>query len=124
MPESNGYDGDKLERCLTAIDRQDDELDTLKGEYMQRCKGPRERIKELIAAIGENDINLVAFRVLLKKHRSDRRQEKRVAGLEADDADAYELMREALGDFGETELGQAALKRAEGNKALDSLSAG
>jgi hypothetical protein len=124
MPGTNGYDGDELQRYLNAIDREDDELASLKGEYMERCKGPRSRIRDLMSTVREAEINMAGFRVLLKKHRSDRRLEQRVAALEEDDGAAYKLMREALGDFGDTELGQAALRRAKpkgDEKALESL---
>jgi hypothetical protein len=126
MPETrtNGYDGDELRRFLDAIGREDDELASLKGEYMERCKGPHARIKDTMSAVREAEINLAAFRVLLKQHRADRRLQERVAGLEGDDAAAYGLLLEALGDFGNTELGQAALRRAkpkDGDAALNTL---
>jgi hypothetical protein len=125
MPESNGYDGDELQRYLDAIAREDDELDRLKGEHMSACKGPRGRIKDTKKAAREAGINMTAFNTVLAKYRDDRAQERRVAELEPDDADAYELMREALGEFGETELGQAALRKAkprqDGDDALSSL---
>ena len=115
MPESqtNSHNRDALQRYLGAIDGEDDELATLKDEYIERCKGPRERIRDVVKAAEENGVNVVAFRALLKKHRSDRRQERRVAELEPDDALSYEMMVGALGDFGSTELGQAALNRAK-----------
>lgn len=120
MP-SNGYDGQELERYLQSIDSADDELDTLKGEHMTACKGPRGRIKDTLAAARDAEINMPAFRAFLAKHRAERKQAKRVAELEADDANEYEMMRNALGEFGETPLGQAALERAKGDGTLASL---
>jgi hypothetical protein len=121
----NGYDGEKIEKFLTAIDKLDDELMTLKGEYMASCRGPRQRIKDVLARVRENDVNMVAFRELLRSHRDDRPRQARLDALEADDQDADELLLGALGEFGETELGKAALSRArprsDGDQTLNSL---
>jgi hypothetical protein len=121
----NGVDGAALERFLTAIDKLDDELMSLKGEYMANCRGPRQRIKDILAQARESDINMVAFRELLHAHRDDRKRQARIEALEADDRDAYEILEEALGEFGDTELGQAALSRAkprqDGDQTLDTL---
>jgi hypothetical protein len=123
MPkQTNGYDADKLNGYLDQIADVDDELQSMKGEYMQRCKGPRAKIKEILATAKEAGINMVAFREVLAKHRDERKQERRIADLEADDASAYELMLTALGEFGDTPLGQAALDRAkQGDETLGGL---
>ena len=120
-PQTNGYDGDALNGFLAEIALVDDELATLKGEYMAACKGPRSKIKDILATAKEADINMRAFREVLAKHRDARAQERRIADLEADDASAYELMLQALGEFGDTPLGKAALDRAKGNETLDTL---
>jgi uncharacterized protein (UPF0335 family) len=120
---SNGFDRDQLAGYLSEIDRADDELDSLRGEYMAECKGPRSQIKEIMAAVKEAGVNRRAFRVVLAEHRAERKQAKRVAALETDDAMDYEAMKDALGAFGETELGAAALRRAKGEETLDTLTA-
>jgi uncharacterized protein (UPF0335 family) len=117
---SNGYDSKQLEGYLSEIARVDDQLASLKGDYMQRCRAPREQIKEILDSAKEAGINMVAFRQVLAKHRDTRKQDRRIADLEADDASAYELMLQALGEFGDTPLGKAALDRAK-DDTLDSL---
>ena len=63
---SNGYDAEKLNGYLAEIALVDDELLTLKGEYMQACKGPRSKIKDILAAAKEDgELNMVAFREIL-----------------------------------------------------------
>ena len=109
---SNGYDAEKLNGYLAEIAEVDDELLTLKGEYMQACKGPRNKIKDILHTAKEDGINLVALREVLTRHRDDRRAERRIADLEADDADAFEQMLSALGELGDLPLGKAALDRA------------
>jgi uncharacterized protein (UPF0335 family) len=125
---SNGFDRNKLEGYLQEIDFADNELDTLRGEYMQKCKGPRSQIKDIMSTVKEDGVNVKAFRAVLADHRSERKQQKLVAGLEADDAQDYEAMLDALGAFSDTPLGEAALSRAkpanEGDEVLDNLGRG
>jgi hypothetical protein len=113
----------ELQGYLEAIDRADDELATLRGEYMQSCKGPQSAIKEIKGSARENGTNMKAFNTLLKGHREQRKQENRIAQLEVEDAEAYERMVEQLGAFGDTPLGAAALDaaRPRGRRREDGL---
>jgi len=108
----DAYDGGEIARYLDTIDREDGELATLKGEYMQRCQGPRGRIKSVMAAAKEAGVNTVAFRATVAKHRAARKLHARLENLEADDRHAFDVIQEALGEFGDTPLGAAALDRA------------
>ena len=123
---SNGYDAAEIHGFLDQISKLDDELLTLKGEYMNACRGPRGRIKDVLAQARAAEINMTAFRELLHDHRDERKRQARIDALEADDRDVYETLLDALGEFGETELGQAALQRAkprqDGDQTLESLS--
>jgi len=125
MPDttgSNGYDGEALNRYIQAIDREHDALDIFRSEYMLKCKGPRGRIKETLKAVRADAVSMPAFREVLAKHLADRKHDKRLAALEADDADAYDLMVEALGPYADTPLGKAALNRMRPQEdVLDSL---
>jgi hypothetical protein len=110
----NGYDSEQLERFLHAIDREHDELDKLKSEYMIECKGPRGRIRETMKTAKESGISMIAFREIVAKHLADRKFNKRLDELEDDERSAVEQMMEALGeDFVTTPLGSAALDRAK-----------
>jgi F0F1-type ATP synthase membrane subunit b/b' len=115
MAEGNGGPLVGLQGYLQEISKQDDELDTLRGSYMAECKGPRGAIKEIMDSAREAGVNMKAFRELLTKHRADRRHEKRVAGMEADDAAALDEMIASLGDFVDTPLGGAAVARHPGS---------
>lgn len=117
---SNGYDKVKLKQFVDAIEREQDKLDELKIDHMNACKGPRGRIKQITKAAREEDIDIDAFRVTLKRRMDERKHAKRVAELEDDSRDAYEMIEEALGEYADTPLGQAALARAKG-EPLDSL---
>lgn len=98
---------------LSEIDRHDDELDSMRGEYMNECKRPREAIKEILTAAKDAGFNPVAFRTLLKEHRDMRAHEKRLALLDLVDKASYESMVASLGDLAATPLGASALKRAK-----------
>ena len=122
---TNGYSSDLVKGLFAEIDRQDDELASLRGSYMADCQGPRAAIKEIKGRAREEGINLVAFNELLAQHRSARAEQKRLSQLEPDDLDAFNLLEQALGEFVDTPLGEAALNRAKpkpsGDEVLDSL---
>lgn len=120
----NGFDPDQLGKYLDEIDRADDELLKLKTEHMASCKAPRGRIKQTMKEARGAGINMAAFRTIVAKHRADRKIEEQIAELEKDDLADFEEMQRALGDFGDTPLGAAALDRAKPktDEALDNLS--
>jgi hypothetical protein len=130
MPD-DAPDNTSIINFLHAIDAADDELASLRGTYMSQCKGPRATIAEIKGSAREAGVNMKAFAVVLKGHRADRAQEKRIAALEEDDVAAFEEMAAALGAFADTPLGGAALegarpKRGKRRKedALDTLHGG
>jgi uncharacterized protein (UPF0335 family) len=117
-------DGKQLEKYLREIDKADDKLVKLKIEHMEACKGPRGQIRNIMKEAREGGVNMEALRTVIAAHRSDRKIEQRIAELEADDRDDYEAMQEALGAFGDTDLGKAALRKAKpkgGSEKLDTL---
>ena len=109
---SNGHDGAQLEKYLGQIDKQLDELDSLLGSYRESCKGPRSRIANAIALAKKDGLNPVAFKELMAKRQDQRRQKRRLENLDLADVADFESMEEALGEFGDTELGRAAINRA------------
>jgi len=120
---NGGPSGEELKSYLDAVAEADDELLTMRSEHMQRCKGPRGKIKETMTLAKEAGVNLKALRELIADDRAKRRRDRKIAELEADDLSDYEQMCEALGEFGDTPLGQAALRVVKGDKTLDNLTA-
>jgi uncharacterized protein (UPF0335 family) len=106
MADGNGGPLSGLQGYLEKISKQDDELDTLRADYMNDCKGPRGAIKDIMASARDAGVNMKAFRELLAK---------RVDAMEADDAAAFDEMISALGDFVDTPLGGAAVARHPGS---------
>ena len=121
MNITNGINADKLAQALERIDLQDDELASLKGQYMRDCRQPRAVIKEVKGEIREAGYSMSAFNEVLRKHRDDRARDKRIAALEDDARSELEQMAEALGGLIDLPLGQAAMARAKDGEILDSL---
>jgi len=128
MPGANGFDAEQLNSYLEQIDDADDALLRLKSEHMTACKAPRAKIKGVMKEARAAGIGMAAFRTLVAKHRSERKIEEQIAELEADDKADFEEMQRALGDFGDTPLGEAALAKAKplqhDQEALDRLGRG
>lgn len=122
----NGVKAEQLNSYLATIDDADDELASMLGAFRASCKGPRDRIKNAKAMAKEAGVNPVAFAELIAARRAERAKQKRLGDLEADDLDDYNAMVTALGEFGDTPLGSAALAKAKprGEDALDGLDDG
>jgi hypothetical protein len=120
MPQTNGSNLDLLDGFLQQIDVHDDELASLRGSYMQECRGPHGGIKEVMASVKEARLNMKAFRTLLRKHRAERQHAKQVAALDLADQADFRTMEERLGQLADTPLGRAAMQREEnsGDKPL------
>jgi hypothetical protein len=125
MHGSNSFKGDQLEKHLRIIDAADDELASMLGSYRADCRGPRSRIKNAMAMAKQEGINMIAFREVVAVRRAQRALDRRLIDLEANDHDDFQAMVEALGAFGDTPLGAAALKRAKprDEEALNTLGA-
>jgi uncharacterized protein (UPF0335 family) len=108
MDDGNGGPLAGLRGYLDEIDRQDDELATLKADYMNSCKQPRSVIREIVESAKEAGLNMKAFREILRAHRVERGLDKRLEALDMADLADFKSMEDALGDFIDTPLGQAA----------------
>jgi hypothetical protein len=121
---NGGPDGDQLNGYLDAIAMADDELLSLKSDYMTKCKTPRKKIRETMGSAKQAGMNMTALRELVREDREKRRRERRIAEMEADDLSDLQAMQVALGEFVDTPLGQAAMRRAgAGDNVLDTLRA-
>jgi|SRR5215471_8084239 len=120
----NGFNGGDLRGYLSEIAAVDGALLELKSAYMNQCKKPKGKIREIMLAAKEAGMNMKALRELIADDRAKRARKRRVDALEPDDADDYQAMVDALGAFGDTPLGTAALERAKarGDETLAGLS--
>jgi DUF1009 family protein len=122
--DGDPFDPQLLDKYLREINKADDALIKLKTEHMTACKGPRGRIRNVMKEAREAGANMEALRAIIAKQRAERKIDQRIAELEADDREDYEAMLQALGEFGNTDLGKAALskaKRKDGGEKLDQL---
>lgn len=117
----NGYDPAQLQALLGEIDDADMRLASLKGEYMQSCKGPRSDITSVFERAKEAGIPMRAFRTFVKNHRLSKQSDANVAKLEDDDRAEYAQLSDAFGP--DTPFGQYAARRAnpQHEAAVDSF---
>lgn len=100
------------------------DLDKLKSSYMLDCKDIRGSIKEVLQEAADAGISKKALKAVVKARELERKADVLRDELEPDQQDTYDNIRLALGDFSETELGAAALERAQqGASTLDGLTA-
>lgn len=110
---SNGFDGKKLKGFVDRIANRKDEIKSVMGTAMRECKSIREDIKEIYSEAKDAGVPVAALKAEVKLRELDAEKEKVVAGLEAEDADSLEMIREALGDYASLPLGRAAVDAAE-----------
>jgi hypothetical protein len=125
VADTNGFDRAVTESMLKEMDGLDEQLLSLKAEYMNACKGPRGDIADIFKAAKDKGLPMRAFRALVKNRRLDKRMSANVERLEGDDQAQYDALVAGLGDFCDLPLGQAAMRRArpEAEGSLDGLSA-
>jgi uncharacterized protein (UPF0335 family) len=114
MPE-NSIEG-RAEPFLKRVEGVLDDLASLKGKYMADAKALRGDIKEIYKDAKAEDVPVRALKGLVKYRELERKQNALADELEDEDADAFETLVEALGAFGDTPLGQAALDLAGGDE--------
>lgn len=119
MP-SNGYDQTLLQSTVRSIERCATELLSERGSYMQRCRTIREEITGIYDSAKEAGIPRKELRALIKTRELERKIEETRLALEADEQATFEVLVASLGEFANTPLGDAALKRAQGDM-LDQL---
>ena len=111
-PASNSVEG-KAELFLKRIENLLDELDSLRGKYMNDCKPFHSDIKEVYAEAKEAGVPSRALNGLVKYRKLERDQDKIGDGFDLDEQSAYESLVGALGDFADTALGKAAAEKAK-----------
>jgi uncharacterized protein (UPF0335 family) len=94
---------------LSRIENILDELASKKGEYMAECKTLHEDVKDIYAEAKAAGVRVKALRRLVKYRELERRQAALADELEGDDAEAFEHLRDALGELADLPLGKAAL---------------
>lgn len=112
VAESN-TDFQKLARFLSEIRKCDDELDTLKGEHMARCKAVRERKSAWMTQIGDAGFDVAAVKFNLKADKLEAAVRRHREGAEEDTVETADAIKARLGEFAGLPLGAAAVEHAE-----------
>ena len=106
-----------VQEAVAAIEKLDGDLLSERMAYMKRCKD----IRKIKADEYESASNRGISRKLLKTKIKERDLERKIDGLtedlEDDERSEYEMLTEKLGEFADTELGRAALAKADGKGA-------
>lgn len=102
----NSVEG-KAKPFLERLEVLNAEVESAKGTYMAEAKARREDIKEVYAEAKDAGVPVKALKGLVKKRELQRKADAISAGMDIDEAAAYETLCEALGD-----LGKAAAKAA------------
>lgn len=109
VAQSNGIDGDIMQAILSEVKAEWDKLEKLRADYMNKCKGPRAAIDEIIAAAkAEHGIGTKALKAylqdeadLLKIVKREKARRAKGGGLE----DEVDQIRLAAGQLAETPFG-------------------
>jgi uncharacterized protein (UPF0335 family) len=114
MMPKNSIEG-RAEPFVRRVESLMDELATLRGRYMAECKAVRGEIKDVYKDAKDEEVPVKPLKALIRYRELERKQNEIAAGLDdmTDLAD-YQTLVEALGEFGDTPLGQAALDLAGG----------
>ena len=107
--QTNGIDTDKAKGFVGRVEALNAEILSERGVYMANAKGIRASIKEVIVEATSEGIPAKALKATIKDRELQRRRGVIAAGLDIDEGVAFEQMKEALGEFGSSPLGAAAL---------------
>ena len=88
------------------------DLASLKGTYMNECKGFREDIKEIVDEAKDAGVPKKALKGIVKYREMERKQAALADGMKPDDADAFETLVAALGQLDGIPLAEAAKSAA------------
>jgi hypothetical protein len=119
---TNGYDQDQVKGIVGRIEQCFSDLLSERGAYMNRCRGIREGITSAYDDAKAAGIAKKELKALIKTRELERKISAQFAELEADEQANYQMIKDALGDFADLPLGEAAVERAKKKgEALDSL---
>ena len=105
----NGPDDNQVIELIEIIENEAAKLLTEKMEYMRRCKPIHEAIAEIIdEAVATRGFNRKAVKIKLKQRAYARKANDLEMEIDIEVAAALKHYAEALGDFGDLPLGQAA----------------
>jgi F0F1-type ATP synthase membrane subunit b/b' len=119
--EHNTPTQDDVQEAVGSIEQSHRDLRSEHSAYMRRCRVIRDAIGAAYENAKEHGIHKKELRALVKQREHERKAEEARANLEADEQNAFDMLKEKLGDLANTPLGKAAL--AQQGDVLDRLHA-
>jgi uncharacterized protein (UPF0335 family) len=109
---ANGLDSDLTKSFLDRVLNLYGDLNTERGTYMRQCKDIREDMAAIFDEAKDKGIPMRALKGAVKKRLLEMKIEKIRDDLDGEELDNYDMVLQALGDYGDTPLGRAALDKA------------
>jgi uncharacterized protein (UPF0335 family) len=115
QPAGVGHNGlpEKGKEFVQRVENLNADLATEKSEYMTRCKGIREDIKEVLSEAADAGITRKTIKTAVKVRYLERKAAEARDSLEEGEIETLDAIRLKLGDLAELPLGQAALGETE-----------
>lgn len=120
----NGYPPTVVKGFVKEIEGLNDEKLQAHMLYMRKCAKINETIGEIYDSAKEKGIPKKALRTVIKVRATEAKAEKLRAELEEEEQDSFDLLRLALGDLEDTELGKAAMARMAERKKEEEAAVG
>jgi hypothetical protein len=110
----NEPSADHVIEAVEAIERLHGDLLTEKMTYMKKCKDIRKIVADEYETASNRGISKKLLKTKVKERDLERKIDDLTADLEDDERSEYQMLSEKLGEFGDTPLGAAALRAADG----------
>lgn len=119
----NRANSDEMASYINRLEELDDELMREKMAYMERARRIQENKKQVLDEAKDAGLSKKAVKAVVKVRDLERKAEAAREDLEDDDAAVFDDIREALGDFADSPLGAAAVKREDDttNAVIDAV---
>lgn len=107
--QTNGFDPERIRGFVSEIKQEFDKLASEKGAFMERCKVIRTAIDDVYKSAKAQGVLKAPLKAVVKTLKLER--DLKDIRDDLDDIDyrnQYDLIRDALGDFASSPLGQAA----------------
>lgn len=109
---SGKYDGEMIAGACEDIAELEAKMQKRLDEAKKKNQADREKIKEIKADVVESGVPAKVLNTTLRKKRLERQIETIDAALSDDEKETFAEVQAAIGDYGDTPLGKAALSRA------------
>lgn len=109
---SNAFDPELLRRFDKEITRHEDEIASKLGEFRAYKKDRDGMIAQVLDRAKDHGIPKDLFKKLRKERKHRRNADAIRAGLDGEEGETYDMLKDALGGLADTPLGQAAMAAA------------